>query len=84
MRTRELNWLEKAAQTERAKPRSVQRRGSAALVEKLLDAAFHELQHDTGEHDPEWRYQREKLKAAFNRILRVRHNVELSGQPPKT
>ncbi len=43
-----------------------------ALVEKLLDAAFKELQHDTGEHNPEWRYQRENLRAAFKRVLRVR------------
>lgn len=47
------------------------KRSSALLVEKLLDAAFHELQHDTGESDPEWRYQRKNLKAAFKRILRT-------------
>lgn len=55
---------------------SLHRACSAALVEKLLDAAFHELQHDTGPHNTEYVYQRNNLKAAFKRILRVRQNSE--------
>ena len=55
-------------------PVALQRACYAALVEKLLDAAFHELQHDTGPQDPEWVSQRKNLKAAFKRVLRVRHN----------
>src|SRR4051812_37185678 len=32
-----------------------------ALIDELLDHAFNVLQHDTGEHDPEWHHQREAL-----------------------
>ncbi len=40
------------------------------LVNKLLDAAFHELQHDTGETNPEYVYQRNLLKEKFVKILK--------------
>ena len=39
-------------------------------IEKLLDAAFHELQHDTGPSDPEYVYQRNLLKKKFTEIMR--------------
>ena len=39
------------------------------IIEKLLDAAFHQLQHDTGENDPEYRWQRKELKKAFEKIV---------------
>lgn len=42
-------------------------------VLKLLDAAFSELQHDTGPQDVEWRLQRKNLTETFGRILRS-HN----------
>jgi hypothetical protein len=39
------------------------------LVERLLEAAFHELQHDTGPSDPEYVYQRKLLKKKFTEIM---------------
>jgi hypothetical protein len=38
-------------------------------VQRLLDAAFRELQHDTGPQDPEYVHQRAQLAKEFNRIL---------------
>lgn len=46
-------------------------------VEKLLDAAFRELQHDTGPQDIEYVAQRKSLKAEFNRILRPNTRIDL-------
>lgn len=45
---------------------------SPAVVEQLVDAAFHELQHDTGPQDREYVHGRRSLVNAFARILRVR------------
>lgn len=39
------------------------------LVEKLLDAAFRSLQHDTGPQDKEYVYQRKVLGDEFQKIL---------------
>jgi hypothetical protein len=44
--------------------------GLERKIEALLDAAFRELQHDTGETDSEYIYQRKVLKTEFRRILR--------------
>jgi len=41
-------------------------------IEKLLDAAFHQLQHDTGEDCPEYVWQRKTLKTEFRKILRYK------------
>jgi len=38
-------------------------------IEKLLDAAFRELQHDTGPSDTEYVYQRNLLKKKFIEIM---------------
>ena len=38
-------------------------------IEALIDAAFHELQHDTGPADPEWVWQRNLLEKKFKSIL---------------
>lgn len=39
-------------------------------VQRLLDAAFKELQHDTGPLDAEWVHQRTVLSTEFHRILK--------------
>jgi len=59
--------------------------GLERKVEALLDAAFRQLQHDTGEHDIEYRFQREVLKKEFKRILRSNagHNRRCRGKEPK-
>lgn len=52
--------------------------GYGALVDSLLDDAFAVLQHDTGEHDPEWHHQREWLAKRFQKTLRKkRHNIRI-------
>lgn len=43
---------------------------------KLLDAAFHELQHDTGPSDMEWRVGRTNLRDKFCAILGVEKFTE--------
>lgn len=49
--------------------------GSAARLEKLLDAAFGVLAHDCDPLDQGSIKQRKSLKAKFAKILRVRQNV---------
>jgi hypothetical protein len=39
------------------------------LVKELLDAAFRELQHDTGETELEWHHSRNVLAKKFATIL---------------
>lgn len=51
---------------------------SPEVVEKLVDAAFRELQHDTGPLDQEYRHQRRVLTNEFARILCVRKGRALS------
>ena len=41
-------------------------------IEQLLDAAFRELQHDTGPQDQEWLHSRRILKERFEIILGFR------------
>lgn len=41
----------------------------AETIEKLLDAAFAEFQHDTGPQDKEWVSQRSMLRGRFVAIL---------------
>jgi hypothetical protein len=53
---------------------TVQRRGEVSrqeAVEHLLNAAFKELQHDTGPLDVEYVHQRAVLSSEFHRILRA-------------
>lgn len=38
-------------------------------IERLLDEAFRLLQHDTGEQDAEYRWQRQVLRENFQRVL---------------
>ena len=38
---------------------------SPALIETLLDAAFNQLQHDTGPQYVEYQFQRKTLKSDF-------------------
>ncbi len=42
----------------------------SSQIEQLLDAAFAQLQHDTGPQDPEYVFQRQYLHKEFLRILR--------------
>lgn len=41
-------------------------------IDALLDAALGELQHDTGESDHEWHFQRQILAEKFAKILRCK------------
>lgn len=41
------------------------------LIDSLLDDAFRVLQHDTGETDPEWHYQRDQLAEKFKKTIRT-------------
>lgn len=43
-----------------------------ALIDRLLDAAFHELQHDTGPQDKEYVHQRSVLAKRFKALLAER------------
>jgi len=54
---------------------------STQAVEKLLDAAFRQLQHDTGPSDPEWVFQRKVLGDEFRKILTIA--PMLAAQPAK-
>lgn len=45
-------------------------------IDALLDDAFSELQHDTGECDPERHHQREVLAAKFRKSLKKDEGVE--------
>ena len=54
-----------------AVPCSTPRRVSEPVVEKLLDAAFHLLQHDTGTLDKEYIFLRKTLKDDFLKILKA-------------
>lgn len=45
-------------------------------IESLLEAAFHELQHDTGPSDPEYVYQRKLLKKKFAEIMKGAAHAE--------
>lgn len=45
------------------------------LVDALLDAAFRQLQHDTGPTNPEYIHQQECLKCEFAKILNRRKKV---------
>jgi hypothetical protein len=39
-------------------------------IKALLEAAFRELQHDTGETNPEYRHAHKVLENKFRKILR--------------
>lgn len=41
-------------------------------INQLLDAAFRELQHDTGPTNPEWHHSRDNLAKAFKKICGIR------------
>jgi len=58
-----------AANEESSRKAATLSAGLGRKVEALLDAAFRQLQHDTGEHDVEYRFQRDMLKKEFKRIL---------------
>ncbi|CAB3754120.1 hypothetical protein [Paraburkholderia humisilvae] len=55
---------------------------SKALVEALLDEAFRILQHDTGEHDPEYVRQRNELRRRFQQVLESRSSVQSPACTP--
>lgn len=69
--------LDKRREDSRSAPCSAKR--FSKKVESLLDAAFSELQHDTGETDPEWVYQRNLLGKKFTRILKQNHQAPESA-----
>jgi hypothetical protein len=48
----------------------VKRKSYGERIDALLDAAFSELQHDTGESNPEWHHQRANLAEKFRKVLR--------------
>ena len=54
-------------------PPSLKTLTKALLINDLLDAAFAQLQHDTGPNNVEWHWQRKVLREKFTDILKASH-----------
>jgi hypothetical protein len=50
-------------------------------MDELLDAAFSALQHDTGEHNPEFEFLRQQLREKFTAILTRQQRSSTKGTP---